>query len=135
MQQASSSYLMAVLSIPSADVLTLGLESVGFSRAHQSDHTTNLRHFAAHFGACPETCSFIFVDFQTTQIATTRIANPQVFDLLMTTFWLKTYPTGHQTVGTFKVGEKTVQNNVWKYIQAIQALKGTKVRVPTCCQN
>jgi hypothetical protein len=50
-------------------------------------------------------------------------------------FWLKTYPTEHQTPGTFKVGEKTVQNNVWKYIQAIQVLKGMKVGVPTCCRN
>jgi hypothetical protein len=49
-----------------------------------------------------------FVDFQMTQIATARIANPQVFDLLMTMFWLKTYPTEHQTAGTLKVGEKTV---------------------------
>jgi hypothetical protein len=43
-----------------------------------------------------------------TQIATARIANPQVFNLLMTMFWLKTYPTEHQSVGTFKVGEKMV---------------------------
>jgi hypothetical protein len=88
---------MAVLSIPSTDVLTLGLELVGFSRAGQNDHTANLRHFAAHFGACPEMCSAIFVDFQITQIATTSITKPQVFDLLMAMFWLKTYPTEHQT--------------------------------------
>ena len=78
---------MAVLSIPSADVLTLDLEFIGFSRARQNDHTTNLRRFAAHFGACPETCSAIFVDFQTTHIATARIAKPQVFDFLMAMFW------------------------------------------------
>ena len=135
MRQASSSYLMAVLSIPSANVLTLGLKFIRFSRARQNDHTANLRRFAAHFGACPETCSSIFVDFQTTQIATARIAKPQVFDFLMAMFWLKTYPTEHQTMGTLKVGEKTVRNNVWKYIRAIQALKGMKVRVPTCCRN
>ena len=107
---------MAVLSIPSADVLTLGLEFIGFSRARQNDHTANLRRFAAHFGACPETCSAIFVDFQMTQIATARITKPQVFDFLMAMFWLKTYPTEHQTMGTFKVGEKTVRNNIWTYI-------------------
>jgi hypothetical protein len=83
---------MAVLSIPSADVLTLGLELVGFSRARQNDHTADLRRFAAHFGAYPETCSAIFVDFKMTQIATARITKPQVFDLLMAMFWLKTYP-------------------------------------------
>jgi hypothetical protein len=99
---------MAVLSISSTDVLTLGHELVGFSRARQNDHTANLRRFAAHFGACLEMCSTIFVDFQMTQIATARIAKLQVFNLLMAIFWLKTYPTEHQTVGTFKVGEKTV---------------------------
>jgi hypothetical protein len=72
----------------------------------------------------PETCSAIFVDFQTTHIATTRIAKPQVFDLLMTLFWLKTYPTKHQTVGTFHVGEKTVRNNVWKYIELYSSAQG-----------
>ena len=126
---------MAVLNIPSSDLLVLGLELMRFSGARQNDRTVNLRRFAAHFGACPETCSAIFVDLQTTQIAAARIAKPQVFYLLMTMYWLKTYPTEHQTAGTFEVDEKTVRNNVWKYIGAIQALKGMKVRVPTCCRN
>jgi uncharacterized membrane protein AbrB (regulator of aidB expression) len=83
---------MAVLSIPSTGVLTLGLELVGFSRARQNDHIANLKHFGAYFGACPETCSAIFVNSQMTQIATACIAKPQVFNLLMAMFWLKTYP-------------------------------------------
>jgi hypothetical protein len=124
---------MPVLNVPSADWLTLGLELVGFSKARQKDHLANLRRFAAHFGACPETCSAIFVDLQTTQIAATCIAEPEVFYLVMTMYWLKVYSSEHQTAGTFEVDEKTVRNNIWKYIRAIQALKGMKVRVPTCC--
>jgi hypothetical protein len=123
---------MVILNVPSADWLTLGLELIGFSKARQKDLKTNLRQFAAHFGACPETCSAIFVDLQMTQIAAGRIARPQVFYLLMALYWLKMYPTEHQTAATFEVDEKTVRNNVWKYVRAIQALKGMKVRVSTC---
>jgi hypothetical protein len=115
--------------VPPADWLILGLELARFSNVREMNHKTNLRRFAAHFGACPETCSAIFVDLQTTQIAASRIAKPQVFYLLMALNWLKIYPTEHQIAGTFNVDEKTVRNNVWKYIRAIQALKAMKVRI------
>jgi hypothetical protein len=131
-REEQASWLMAVVvNVPSADWLILGLELVSFSNVRETNHKTNLRRFAAHFGACPEMCSAIFVDLQTTQIAASRITKPQVFYLLMALNWLKTYPTEHQIAVTFKVDEKTVRSNVWKYIWAIQALKGMKVRVQT----
>jgi hypothetical protein len=37
-----ATYLMAVLNVPSADWLTLGLELVRFSKARQNDHKKNL---------------------------------------------------------------------------------------------
>ena len=104
----------------------------------QNDHTANLRRFAAHFGACPETCSAIFVDFQMTQIATARIAKPQVFDFLMAMFWLKTYPTEHQTAGTFKVvscPESSAMDtkNTSLSLRLFVSLPNTSWRMATLC--
>jgi hypothetical protein len=117
-----------VISIDPADWLRLGLESVGFSSTRQKGHREmNVECFLAHFGASPETCSAIFVDLQTTHIATARIAKPDILYLLMAINWLKTYPTEAQMAGIFKVDEMTVRTHVWKYVRAIQALKGQKV--------
>jgi hypothetical protein len=103
--RASKLCLMAVLNIPSADLLTLGLELVRFStcRARQNDHTANLRRFAAHFGACPETCSAISLSTYK-RYRLPPLASPNhIFSmyLLMTMHWLKTYSTEHQTAGSF----------------------------------
>jgi hypothetical protein len=67
------------------------------------NHKTNLRRFAAHFGACPETCSSIFVDLQTTQIAASRIAKPQVFYL---------YSTGKVRAGKRAVCRKSLHKKI-----------------------
>jgi len=46
----------------------------------------------------------------------------------MAVYWLKTYPSEPVMAGTFKGDEKTARRTqVWKYVLAIQALKGQKV--------
>lgn len=118
-----------VISISPADWLHLGLDLVGFRSTRQvCRHEMNVERYMANFGASPETCSAIFLDLQTTHIPTARIDKPNVQYLLMAINWLKTYRTESQMAGTFKVDEKTVRNQVWKYVRAIQALKGQKVR-------
>jgi hypothetical protein len=122
-------FLAMVISISPADWLHLGLEVTGFNSIRQACRDEmKVERFRAHFGASPETCSAIFVDLQTTHIATARIAKPDVLYLLMAINWLKTYQTESQMAGTFKVDEKTVRTHIWKYVRAIQALKGQKVR-------
>jgi hypothetical protein len=118
-----------VMTIDPGDWLELGLELVGFDKSRQNCHSTNLKRFVTHFGASPETHSLIFNDFQTTDIPEARIPNPDPLSLLIATHWLKTYPKEAQTAGIFKVDEKTVRKRVWKYVQAIAALKGIKVCV------
>jgi hypothetical protein len=71
----------------------------------------------------------IFNDLQTTDIPEARNPNSDPLSLLIATHWLKTYPKEAQIAGTFKVDEKTARKYVWKYVQAIAALKGIKVRV------
>ena len=81
----------------------------------------------AHFGASPESHSAMFPDLQTTQIEAARIAKPYVLHFLMAMYWLKNYPSESVIAGTFKVDERTVRTQVWKYVLAIQALKEQKV--------
>jgi hypothetical protein len=76
----------------------------------------------------PETHQAIYVDLQTTEIATARIPAPDAFYFLMAFHWLKVYPTEAQSSAIFKCDDKTVRGEVWKYVRAIQALKGQKVR-------
>jgi hypothetical protein len=120
---------VAVVTISAADWLSLGLEIVGFCPRRQNVCLkTKLERFRAHFGVSPETHQAIYVDLQTTEIATARIPAPDAFYFLMAFHWLKVYPTEAQSSAIFKCDDKTVRGEVWKYVRAIQALKGQKVR-------
>ena len=118
-----------IVTINPADWCELGLQLVGFDKSRQTCYRTNLERFVTHFGASPETHSLIFNDLQTTDIPEARTPNPDPLSLLIATHWLKTYPKEALIAGTFKVDEKTARKYVWKYVQAIAALKGIKVRV------
>jgi hypothetical protein len=76
---------MVVAIVNPTDFLQLGLEIVGYSLSRQTiRHKTNVERFMAHFGTSPESCSAIFVDLQTTQIAMARIAKPDILCFFMT---------------------------------------------------
>jgi hypothetical protein len=77
----------------------------------------------------------IFNDLQTTDIPEARTPNPDPLSLLIATHWLKAYPKKAQIAGTFKVDEKTARKYIWKYVQAIAALKGIKVRFRGNCKG
>jgi hypothetical protein len=127
LQQATiEHFTMVVIVATPAEILQLGLQVVGISMVGR--HETNMERFMAHFGTSPESCSAIFVDLQTTQNATARIAKPDILYFFVALNWLKTYRTEAQTAGTFKLDEKTVRKYVWNYVWAIQALKDQKVR-------
>jgi hypothetical protein len=60
-----------------------------------------------------------------------RIVKPDIKHFFMTLYWLKTYGSEAQLAGEFNVDEKTVRKWVVKYVDAMQALKGQKVRAKT----
>lgn len=116
------------LAVTPEEWLELGLQSVGFGPIRQNRlQETNVQRFVAHYGASPESHRAMFSDLQTTQIKTAHIAKPYILHFLMAMFWLKNYPTESVMAGTFKVDEKTIRTQVWKYVLAIQALKEQKV--------
>jgi hypothetical protein len=121
--------MVVLVAVTPKEWLELGLNIVGFGPIRQNRlHATNVERFVAHFGASPESHSAMFSDLQTTQILeAARIAKPYVFHFLMAMYWLKNYPSESVIAGTFKVDEKTVRTQVWKYVLAIQALKEQKV--------
>ena len=86
---------MAAVTISAADWLSLGLKIVGFCPACQNIclNKTKLEHFQAHFGVSPEMHQAIYIDLQTTEIATAHIPKPDAFYFLMAFHWLKMYPT------------------------------------------
>ena len=125
-----------MVNIDPAAWLELGLHFVGFNERRQKVcHKTNLERFVTHYGASPETHSAIFNDFQATVIPEAHMSKPDPLSLLMATYWLKTYPKEAQTAGIFKLDEKTVRKRVWKYVNAIAALKGLKVRARVDCND
>jgi hypothetical protein len=120
-----------VVHISAADFLAIGLDVAGFNgRQANRSAKTNKRRFLGHYGVTPESCSKIFDDLQTTQIPEARISKPDVDNFLMGLCWLKTYPIEEESAGKFKVVEKTARKHVWKYVNAIAALKGQKVSSP-----
>jgi hypothetical protein len=79
--------------VSAADFLVIGLDVAGFhGRQANRSAKINNRRFVGHYGVTPESCSKIFDDLQTTQIAEARISKPDVDDFLMGLCWLKTYP-------------------------------------------
>jgi hypothetical protein len=118
--------------ITAADMLEIGQELVGFSKSRQTiKRHTQIVRFMAHFGTCPVTCAAIYLDLQTTPNRTARIEKPDIKRFFMALYWLKTYGTEAQLAGEFNVDEKTVRKWVAKYVDAMQALKGQKVRAKT----
>lgn len=117
-----------LLNVTPKEWLGLGLESVGFGPFVYQDclHAKNVERFVAHFGASPETHCAIFSDLQLTKIDAARITKPSIVHFLIAMFWLKTYSSEPVMAARFKVDEKTARTQVWKYILAIQGLKGQK---------
>jgi len=117
-----------VVAPTASDWLYLGLVEANFrSRRQKVRHETNMDRFLAHYGGHPESMEEIFVDLQTTEIATARINKPNVLHFLMAFNWLRTYGTEEVNSGRFQLDEKTVRTHVWRYVHAIAALKGKKV--------
>jgi hypothetical protein len=102
-----------VQSFQPAEFLQLGLERSG--QGVKNSQKTNLRRFRSFYKVCPETCSQIFSDLQTTDIEAARIdkANPE--HLLMTLYWLVTYQSEEKIGGWMDgMGEKTVRKHIWR---------------------
>jgi hypothetical protein len=97
---------------------------------------TSLDRFKDAYYACPPTVHDIFLDIQSRDLGKKRIKKPKASKLLLAMRFLKQYPTKHSLAGISGLTEKTALLHVWKYVEAIQALKEEKVsflQICRCC--
>jgi hypothetical protein len=111
------------------DMLTIGLDCIGFPPERAANHnaTTNMTHFTSAFGVEPQIASIIFNEIQVRDIGVNAINKPKVRYFLLGLYWLKRYPIEQISAGVFGYHEDTIRKWVWRYSQAIQALKPYKV--------
>jgi len=128
---------MVLIRYSSNEFCKLGLELVGFNRRRQ-DRTrfkTNQRRFRSNFACDPRACRAAFLDLQTTVIPEARIDDPDVRYFLISINWLACYRTEEEMAGYFDRDEKTLRNHIKKYVTALAALKGLKIRWDVIVQD
>lgn len=96
-------------------------------RINRTCKETNETRFKDAYYASPATLHDIFLDIQSPDLGNKRIKNPRPTYLLQAFRFLKKYPTKHDLAGITSTTEKTALKRVWKYVEAIQALKEKKV--------
>jgi hypothetical protein len=118
-----------VVNVNEDDMLAVGLNCIGFRPERTANHntTTNQKHFEGAYGLDPNTCCVVFLELQVRDIGPSTIRKPKLPHFLLTLHWLKRCPVEQMSSGLFGYHEDTVRKWVWKYSQAIQALKPYKV--------
>eukprot|EP00531_Pseudo-nitzschia_arenysensis_P002864 CAMPEP_0116130474 /NCGR_PEP_ID=MMETSP0329-20121206/8500_1 /TAXON_ID=697910 /ORGANISM="Pseudo-nitzschia arenysensis, Strain B593" /LENGTH=298 /DNA_ID=CAMNT_0003624857 /DNA_START=225 /DNA_END=1121 /DNA_ORIENTATION=- len=103
-----------------------GYSNVTIARTNRETNTDRLKDFCY---AGKKTLEKLYVDIQDPALGEHQIRNPNPADLIHALYFLKKYPTAHEFSGRCGTGtEKTVLNKAWRYIHAIQALKGKKIK-------
>lgn len=121
--------------ISEAEILELGLKTIGYDRVRQQrcKYSTNVKRFRASFGSLPLTTSQLISEIQDYSLGEARIKKPDSDYLLMTLMWLNLYRTETELAGVFKIDEKTVRRWIWTYSLAIHGLKEKMVRKKMYC--
>jgi hypothetical protein len=112
-------------------MLSLGMQFAGLQIGE--NQSTNTARFRSTYGIDPTSCSEIYYDLETVDIGNKKVENLQIIYFFLTLFWLRSYSTETALAATFKLHERTIRNYLWRYAEAIQALKSIKVR--NCANN
>ena len=127
---------MVLLSFSKKQFTFIGLQLAGFSEERiKSNKSGRKDWFKDKYYACPKTVKQISEDIQDPSLGDAGISNPDPADLLMALYFLKKYPTKTDLAGFLDITDKTALKRVWKYIEAIQALKAKKVRIDSTFQE
>lgn len=120
-----------VFNLSEEEFKVLALQLVGHSVkmiARTSD-ATNKRRLRDFCCTGTKTLQDLLNNIQDHSLGEFRIAKPNPSHLIYALYFLKKYPTAHEFAARCGVGtEKTVVSRAWKYVQAIQALKGHKIQ-------
>lgn len=105
------------------NLLTFGLECVGFDKKRQSSvrSSLNIDRFTGHYGTGPKTIQAMLIDL------TNEYPDIVIKNVLMTLYWLKTYVTQHVMSGTWGYSEDFIGKTVKEYTKLIQSLKSKKI--------
>lgn len=118
------------LACPKAEMLQMGLKSIGFTlrRQNRTCYKTNKERFEREF-ANLDGLYAAWIDLQILDIGDTVILKPNPLYFLMTVHWLKTYKTESSLAGLFDLDDKTVRTWLWKYAKALASLGTHKVGI------
>jgi hypothetical protein len=111
------------------EICRFGLKAAGFATTIKLSETTNTQRFKRTYGVLADSVQLIISNIQNRELAGAFvIPKPNILHLLMTLRWMKTYGTEVEISGIFKCDEKSFRGRIWMYVNAIQALKKSKVR-------
>jgi DDE superfamily endonuclease len=92
-------------------------------------HGIKYQRFRQFYGVDPETCTQVLRDIQHIPPASHRISKPDESLLLMALEWLRTYKAFTELQGLYAIKtDKTIRKWLRVYVQAIQALKSSKIK-------
>ena len=116
-----------------SEILFKGLLLAGSSAEAQArlQHKTKIRRFISMFCLPPACWLAVFHDL-CNLLSTDNdayISSPSIKNLLVTAHWLKQQASFEDLAMRFNLSERTIRTFVWKYTDAIAALKDFKVRI------
>jgi DDE superfamily endonuclease len=95
----------------------------------ETSHAIKYRRFRDLFGVDPETCTQVLQDIQSVAAGAHRIIKPKESCLLMALEWMRTYKAFTELQGLYAIkSDKTIRKRLRIYVQALQALKSSKVK-------
>ena len=112
-------------------ITMLGLQLAGSTATTitKTNAATNERRLGDPCYAGSKTISQLLNDVQDESLGEFKITKPNPSHLIWALYFLKKYPTAHDFSARCGDGtEKTVLLRAWRYIQAMQALEGRKIK-------
>lgn len=116
----------ALIRYSALEVLRQGLDHVGFEGRQNVRESSNIERFRAFYGIGPAAVAELIRALQQTQIDEAKCEFPNLKDLFMTLYWLKSYDTEIILSGWWKRCDDTVRKWKWFYGKKIAALKDKK---------
>jgi hypothetical protein len=129
-------YNQEEMRFPSAEVLTMGLDYMGYDVDRQAKlkEATRISYFVSGYGFAPATYVPLFEDLSNSATARAVLKKPPVLsDLLMMANWMKEGITFNSLGGKFNFNPNTSSKWCWAYAEAIAELYDDKVCVFFVC--
>jgi hypothetical protein len=132
-------YNQEEMRFPSAKVLTMGLDYMGYDadcQAKRCKEATRISYFVSGYGFAPATYVPLFEDLSNSAAGRAVLKKPPVLsDLLMMGNWMKEGLTFNSLGGKFKFNSNSSSKWCWAYAEAVAELYDDKVCVFFVCMH